>query len=239
MAAGKRKMFLYPPEGCPGYIDIMDILSALPTVVPQNPILRPSRNAQIGIPDWNTARNLVFPLLEGEICSTGRRDEVLAQSLGDPLSGMVTNCIKMSLALFYQGAVIPLSEALIREWSINMAAVRLAMDANMALVDRSSRFEMHKKGSFYYYSLHSDAAPFTSILPFYRPFQEKAAALLGSPFYFAVPERRTVILFGAEGLTRYAAELRDDILLTYETSTRALSPELIEVSESGVLPVYR
>ena len=72
---------------------------------------------------------------------------------------------------------------------------------------------------------------------FYQPFQETVAALLGFPFYFAVPERRTVILFGKETLPRYLGDFRDDILLTYETSTRSLSPELIEASESGLVTV--
>lgn len=152
---------------------------------------------------------------------------------------MLTNCIKMSLALFYQGSVILLSETLLREWSINLATVRLAMESNLSLIARSSRFEMHRKGSLFYYSVHSGAAPFNSVLPFYAPFQKTAASFLGSPFYFAVPERRTVILLGKESVSRYPAELRDDVFLTYETSTASLSPELVEVSESGVLPVYR
>jgi len=207
----------------------------------------PRSGKSLEIPDWNTASRLIFPFLESvsapadgsvsrsPLCASG----VSAERSFDPLSGMLTSCIKMSLALFYRGAVIPLSESLVREWAVSMAVVRLAMDANIALVARSSRFEQHRKGSLCYYSVHTDAAPFNSVLPFYLPFQTAAAALLGSPFYFALPERRTVILFGSDVLPRYGSELRDDILLTYETSTSYLSPELIEVSDSGVLPVSR
>ena len=181
----------------------------------------------------------MFPFLEPTPCAAGVASEVAARNAFDPLSGMLTNCIKMSLALFYRGSVIPLSESLIREWSINVATVRLAMESNMALVARTSRFERHGRGSLSYYSLHTAAAPFNSVLPFYAPFQETAAALLGSPFYFAVPERRTAILLGKDAVSRYPSELRDDVFLTYETSSSSLSTELIEVSEFGVLPIYR
>lgn len=201
-------------------------------------IVLPARKQQVEIPGWETSRHLIFPFLESVSCDSAKRGDVAAQNAFDPLSGMLTDCIKMSIALFYMGSVIPLSESLIREWSVNMAAIRLAMDANVSLVARTSRLERHDKGSFFYYTVHSDAAPFNSVLPFYAPFQETAAALLGSPFYFSVPERRTVILFGAEYLSRYEAELRNDILLTRDASTSALSPELIEVSASGVLPIF-
>ncbi len=217
----------------------MNLLTEPPRAADRALVALPSRSREIDVPDWETARHLVFPFLESVGDTPARADAVSARNAFDPLSGMPTDCIKMSLALFYHGSVIPLSESLIREWSVNMAAVRLAMDANMSLVARSSRFELHKKGSFYYYSVHSDASPFNSALPFYGPFQETAAAMLGSPFYFAVPERRTVIMFGREELPRYRSELRNDILLTWDTSTSALSPELIEVSESGALPVSR
>lgn len=202
-------------------------------------VAAPGVSGRIEVPDWETASRLVFPFLEGAPCASRSPSDVAARNSFDPLSGMLTNCVKMSLALFYRGSVIPLSESLIREWSINVAAVRLAMESNLAILARSCRFEPHHKGSFAYYSVHTDAAPFNSVLPFYAPFQETAAALLGSPFYFSVPERRTAILFGKESLPRYLADLRDDIFLTYETSTAALSPELIEVSESGTLPVFR
>ena len=215
------------------------------TLEPHDLLVLPGKINGLEIPDWNIARHLVFPYLEpaAGIDNTsvfpGCRADVSAQNSFEPLSGMITGSIKMSLAIFYQGRVIPLSESLIREWSISVAAVRLAMDINISLVARSVRLVPHKKGSFVYHSLHSDAAPFNSALPFYTPFQETAAALLGSPFYFAVPERRTVILFGADMLPLYRNELRDDIFLTYETSTSSLSTELIEVSESGTLPFCR
>ena len=45
------------------------------------------------------------------------------------------------------------------------------------------------------------------------------------------------VLFGKETRPRYLSDFRNDILLTYETSTRSLSPELIEVSESGLVTV--
>lgn len=215
------------------------IENASPKIVPVTRNLVPVNDKRIEVPDWATASRLVFPFLEPTACSSGKPADVSARNPFDPLSGMLTNCIKMSLALFYQGSVIPLSETLIREWSINLATVRLAMETNLSLVARSARFEMHRKDSLFYYSVHSGAAPFNSVLPFYAPFQKAAASFLGSPFYFAVPERRTVILLGKESVSRYPTELRDDVFLTYETSTASLSPELIEVSESGVLPVYR
>lgn len=215
----------------------MEIDSAAPKILSNLPIILPSKSRHVEVPAWETARNLVFPLLESVPCTA--RSSVAPQTENDPLSGMLTSCIKMTISLFYQGAIIPLSESLIREWAVSMATVRLAMDANMSLVARSSRLESHQKGSITYYTVRSDAAPFNSALPFYTPFQETAAALLGSPFYFAVPERRTVILFGREALPHYQQDLRNDILLTRDSSTSALSPELIEVSESGVLPVFR
>ena len=223
----------------------MEIEPVAPTTVSNPPIILPAKSRHVEVPAWETARYLVFPLLEPVTCASRSSGQgsgissVAPQTELDPLSGMLTSCIKMTISLFYHGAIIPLSESLIREWAVSMATVRLAMDANMSLVARSSSLESHQKGPITYYTVRSDAAPFNSALPFYTPFQETAAALLGSPFYFAVPERRTVVLFGREALPRYQEDLRNDILLTRDSSTSALSPELIEVSESGVLPVFR
>jgi hypothetical protein len=219
--------------------DILETTKARLSIDDARVISPRNSSARIEVPDWNTASRLVFPFLEPAPCAAGVASEVAARNAFDPLSGMLTNCIKMSLALFYQGSVIPLSESLIHEWSINVATVRLAMESNMALVARTCRFERHRRDSLVYYSLHTAAAPFNSVLPFYAPFQETAAALLGSPFYFAVPERRTAILLGKDAVNRYPSELRDDVFLTYETSSSALSTELLEVSEFGVLPIYR
>ena len=190
------------------------------------------------VPEWNIANRLIFPFLEGIPSGSGKPADVTARTPYDPLSGMLSNCIKMSLALFYRGAVIPITENLIREWAISFATLRIAMETNVSLVARTSRFEKHEKAGTVYYSVHSGAAPFNSILPFYQPFQETVAAMLGFPFYFAVPERRTVILLGKESLSRYPGDFHDDVKLTYETSTRSLSSELIEVSESGLLTVF-
>jgi len=191
------------------------------------------------VPSWSIANHLVFPLLEGISPGTERPADVFAKTSSDPLSGMLSNCIKMSLALFYRGAIIPITESLIREWAISFSTLRIAMESNVSLVARSSRLVRHEKIGTSYFSVHTDASPFNSILPFYQPFQETVAVLLGFPFYFAVPEHRTVVLFGKESLSRYFGDFRDDIALTYETSTRSLSPELIEVSESGLVTVSR
>jgi len=189
------------------------------------------------VPEWNIANHLIFPLLEGIPSGSGKPADVSARTPYDPLSGMLSNCIKMSLALYYRGTVIPLTESLISEWAVSFYTIRIAMESNVSLVARTSRFERHEKAGTGYFSVHTDASPFNAILPFYQPFQETVAALVGFPFYFAVPEHRTVILFGKETLPRYLGDFHDDILLTYETSTRSLSSELIEVSESGLLTV--
>jgi hypothetical protein len=217
----------------------METPTTLPALIGNAPRITPGNDRNLLVPSWDTSRKLVFPFLESVSCSSRALPSVGAQTEYDPLSGMLTGCIKMTLSLFWNGAIIPLSESLLREWAVTIAAVRLAMDANLSLVAQSSRLLARTKGSLSYYSLQTDASPFNSALPFYAPFQGKIASMLGSPFYFAVPERRTVILFGAESLPFYLRDLRDDVLLTRDTSTSALSPELIEVSDSGVLPVYR
>jgi len=190
------------------------------------------------VPEWNVANSLIFPFLEGIPSGSGKPADVTARTPYDPLSCMLSTCIKMSLALFYRGTVIPITESLIREWAVSFATLRIAMESNVSLVAQTSTLVRHDKAKTGYYSVHSAASPFNSILPFYQPFQETVAALLGFPFYFAVPERRTVVLFGKETLPRYLGDFHDDILLTYETSTRSLSPELIEVSESGLVTVF-
>ncbi len=239
------------PMGLSGvYISIMETSSSfVPALSRQAPRVIPSIDQSIEIPSWEIAQRLVFPHLEPVPCAvigsapsinfTASLARSAAQTGSDPLSSLLTGCLKMTLALFYGGAIIPLSENLLREWSVSLASVLFAMDANLGLVSRSSWLVPHEKGPIHYYSLHSDAAPFNSAVPFFPPFQAQMARVLGSPFYFAVPERRTVILFGAEYLPFYRKDLRDDVLLTWDDSTSALSPELIEVSESGALPVFR
>ena len=222
-----------------GYIECMKKQTIQPSILSDDVISPFQSNRHLDIPDWNTASHLIFPFLESVSVPSEKHTDVIALNPFDTLSGMVTNYIKMTLTLFYHGTIIPLTESMIRDWSITIAGIQLAMESNMALLARSSRFELHKKGTLYYYSVHSDAAPFNSVLPFYAPFQEAISAMIGSPFYFAVPERRTVILFGKETLSGYLENFHDDIFLAYETSTSALSPELIEVSESGVIPIYR
>lgn len=192
---------------------------------------------QADLPSWDIASRLVFPFLEQIPRCSGTECDFAARNPSDILSAALTGYVKMSIALFYRGAVIPLTESLVREWAVSMASVYLAMDANLALVTRSSRLERHESGRIRYYTVHSDAAPFNSALPFYKPFQEMVSRELGFPFYFAVPERRTVVLLGQESLPSYWGALRNDVLLTRDTSSSALSPELIEVSESGVFPV--
>ncbi|ULQ59151.1 hypothetical protein K7I13_11675 [Brucepastera parasyntrophica] len=191
------------------------------------------------IPDWDTAKNRIFPFFEPVDTEAASRGDIVPLNFASPLSQLMSSSLKMSLALFYGGSVIPLSQALIQEWSINLATIRLAMDTNMAKLASSGRFQSHTRGDISYYSVHSGISPLNSILPFYTPFQETCAALFGSPFYFTVPERRTVILFDREGIMHYQKLFKDDIYLTYETSTHPLSTEIFEVSESGVLPVFR
>lgn len=220
--------------------------SLLPPAVRRTPVVARRAKHLIDIPGWQTASRLVFPYLESVSApvigapdrNVARLSDVSARRETDPLSRMLTANIKMSLALLYLGSVIPLSESLLREWSVSIATVLLAMDDNLALVARTCRLRRQETGSgLEYFSLHSDAAPFNSALPFWPPFQDLAARLLGSPFYFAVPERRTVVLFARDLYLGQAERLRNDVLLTYETSTSSLSPEIIEVSESGTLPV--
>lgn len=191
------------------------------------------------LPDWETARHFVFPLLEPVYSSNRSMPDVSASALFDPLSAMLTSVIKTTLALFYQGAIIPLSEGILRDWAITVSAVQLAMEYNLAVLASTSRFELHRRERLQYWSLHTAAAPFNSVLPFHAPFRARIAELLGMPFYFAVPDRKTVILFSRESLPLYPGELRRDILLERDCSTCPLSSELLEVSSSGVLAISR
>lgn len=189
------------------------------------------------IPCWNVAQHYVFPLLEPITINKGNKPDVLASTFFDPLSAMLTSGIKMTLALFYQGAIVPLSEMILREWSITFATVRLAMEHNLAVLGSSSRLEHHTRTSLSYWSLHTQIPLFNSVLPFFNSFRESLTNILGNPFYFSVPNRRTVILFKKETLSLYTSELKRDLLLEFECSTNPLSPELLEVSQSGVLTI--
>lgn len=198
--------------------------------------------AEVGaesLPDWKTAQKYVLPLLEPVAKDSGSIIEESASTIYEPLSAMLTSVIKMTLALFYQGEIIPLSEGMLRDWAITVTAVRFAMERNLALLAETARFEQHRRERVQYWSLHTDASPFNSVLPFHAPFRSRIAELLGMPFYFAVPERRTVILFAREALPLYPSELRRDILLARDCSAHPLSPELLEVSPSGLVAIAR
>ncbi len=186
------------------------------------------------IPEWEQAHRLVFPFLQPV---SGSSAFVPALTSDDILAGMVTAHIKMCIALYYRGSVIPLTDRLIREWSVSIAIVRLAMEENINTFMNMIRSEQHEKDGIVYYTINNQLPFFDSMLPVFKPFQKTMLEKLGTPCYFAVPERRTAVLFGNEYISSYQDTLRDDIILTHDCSSRALSTELIEVSPDGIIPV--
>jgi hypothetical protein len=192
------------------------------------------------LPDWERAKPNIFPLLEHispEKTSLPARIPTLTPD--DVLSSELTSHIRMNLACFYQTAVIPLTDNIVRNWSISISMLQLALEENMANFTIKTTFEKHEKDGFIYYTVNTPVPYFNSLIPFYKPMRRQISGFLDYPFYFAIPERQTVILFDDDHLPRYSKILRNDVLLTHECSARAhtISPELIQASEEGITAV--
>ncbi|AEE16335.1 hypothetical protein [Treponema brennaborense] len=185
------------------------------------------------LPAWEQARTSILPFLAPV---ESPRDFAPALRSHDTLAAMLTDKIKMYIAFFYKGIVIPLTEYLIRQWNVSWSSVRLAMDENMAALMHAVSLKPHVSPSgFSYYSVSHPLPICNSSLPFYKPFQRELHERFGETFYMAVPEKTTSVIFPANELTAYEAKLRNDVILTHDCSARPLSTELLEVSEAGVV----
>ena len=186
------------------------------------------------IPDWQIAKDTILPIL----AHVDNKEESLpALRANDILCRLVTDNIKMYLACAYNGTVIALTENLIAQWSVSAAIISLAIDENLSKFVSDVYFERHYNGSFEYFTMHHPVASITPQLLFYKPFQQSLCARFGSTFYAAVPELTTAVIFKEKYAKFYDKHLRDDVLMTYECSTRPLSKELIEISKDGAFSV--
>lgn len=190
--------------------------------------------AQIDVPNWNTAKDFLLPYLAP---IEENQETTPALRSNDLLCSLLTSRIKMYLACFYQGSVIPLTENLISEWSVSTAIVQMAIEENMAKYVPYTKIEKHENREFEYYSIHNELPFFNSLLLFYAPFQSALQEKLGETFYAAAPEIRTGIVFHRKFISKYTELLRDDVLLTHDCSLHPLSRELIEISSEGTLAV--
>jgi hypothetical protein len=188
----------------------------------------------VELPSWTIARNLIIPCID---VVNQNEDSLPARRSSDVLVSRLTDKIKMTLALFYDGMFIPLSEYILRSWDVSFAIVRLAMEENMYRIMGQSQLEEHRNAATIYYTLHHPISVFNSVLPFFRHFQIQFSAMVGFPYYMVLPEKTTAVFFSQEKLGSYARFLRDDIFLTYDCSTQSLSTELIEVSADGLISV--
>ena len=185
------------------------------------------------IPVWEQARHSIVPYLEPVHSS---KDCVPALRCSDSLAGMLTNKIKMYIAVICKDIIVPLSELILRKWNVSWNTVRLAMDENMAKLARLLTFEDHiSPHGFSYISLHHPVPAYTSSLAFYKPFRDRMCGYWGDTYYMAAPERSTVVMFGREELPKYVGNFRNDVLLTYDCSVHPLSSELVEVSPQGIV----
>lgn len=198
----------------------------------QHPLLSAEKKCR-QIPDWETARHHVHPLL----MSAEKKEDSIALLDDEYLWSLITNNIKMCMVLSYKDCIIPLREELLTKWDVTFAEIRLAMEDKMTSLMPQTQLEEHTKNGFVYFTVHHPQSIFNAVMPFYKPFQYNMHKELGETYYMAVPEQRTAVIFSKKYLRQYPSVLRNDILLTYECSSHFLSPELIEVSDAGVIAV--
>ena len=192
------------------------------------------KNNLLSIPDWETAKDTLLPLLAP---ADNKKESLPALRSDDILCRFVTNNIKMYLACIYNGSVIPLTENLLAQWSVSAALISLAIDENLSKLASDACFERHKNGRFEYFSLHHPIGFISPLLLFYRPFQDALCEKFGGTFYAAAPEITTAVVFKKKYANSYNRVLRDDVILTYDCSTKPLSKELIEISNDGAFSV--
>ncbi len=150
---------------------------------------------------------------------------------------LVSSQVKMFLACFYNGQVIPLSQHLLAQWAITASAVHLAVEENMQRIARNCELKKCSNGWFDYYSVQAELPVFNAALLFYKPFQFALQQKFGESFCAVMPELTCGIVFDRKNAELYAKAMRDDVLLTYECSSKPLSTELLEISSYGVVPL--
>ncbi len=188
----------------------------------------------VTIPDWQTAKDSILPILAPVETN---KETLPALRSDDMLCRLVTDNIKMYLACVYNGAIIRLTENLIAQWSVSFAIISLAIDENLSRFVSDVYFEKHYNNRFEYFTMHHPVASISPLLLFYKPFQQALCSKFGSTFYAAVPELSTAVIFRKKFVKAYEKRLRDDVILTYDCSTRPLSKELIEISKDGAFSV--
>ena len=185
------------------------------------------------LPSWETARKSILPWLESV---DTKRDFTPALRIQDTLATMITEKIKMCIAYFYEGIIIPLTGYIIQRWNVSWAAVRLAMDENMHSIMQAARIIPHNSAYGFNYMTVSHPVPaYNASLAFYKPFQNQIHQKMGDTYYMALPEHSTTIVFDQQQLQHYSTELRNDILLTYDCAAAPLTTELLEVSSAGIV----
>lgn len=185
------------------------------------------------VPDWKSAKQYIRPFL----ISADTMNKSISLLNDEYLSSFITNRIKMFMVLSYGECIIPLREELLKQWDVTFADIRLAMEDSMTNLLPLTQLEEHNKNGFIYFTVHHPQSLLNSVMPFYKPFQYFMQKELGETYYMAIPEQRTAVLFSKQHLPEYSSTLRNDILLTFDCSSQYLSPELIEVSDAGVLTV--
>jgi len=185
------------------------------------------------LPDWETAKQYIRLFL----ISADKMNKSISLLNDEYLSSYITNRIKMFMVLSYGECIIPLREELLKQWDVSFADIRLAMEDSMKNLLPLTQLEEHNKNGFVYFTVHHPQSILNSVMPFYKPFQYFMHKELGETYYMAIPEQRTAVLFSKQFLPEYSSTLRNDILLTFDCSSQFLSPELIEVSDAGVLAV--
>ncbi len=186
------------------------------------------------LPPWNVAKNHIRPYL---ISSEDASYALMIRNSDAFFSSYLTERIRMVMVLAYGDCIVPLREELLKKWDVNFAQTRIAMEDTMTKLVPQTNLEEHKKEGFVYFTVHHPQSILNSVIPFYKPFQHVLKKELGEPYYMAVPEQRTAVLFSKNYALQYEKVLRNDVLLTYECSSQYLSPELIEVSDAGVFAV--
>lgn len=190
--------------------------------------------SQALLPDWNEAKNSIFPILSPYKTS---KNKLMALKNQDILCMFVSSQVKMFLACFYNGKIIPLSQQLLAQWAITASAVHLAVEENMRRIAQNTRLKKCNNGWFDYYSVQAELPVFNAALLFYKPFQFALQQKFGESFCAVAPELTCGIVFDRKHAQLYAKAMRDDVHLTYECSSKSLSTELLEISSYGVVPL--
>lgn len=190
-----------------------------------------SQNTTNNLPDWKFAKYRILPIIS--TIEDNNFLPILYKT--DYLENKLSKKVKMIISYYNGSKPIPLNTDILKSWNVSINDVRLSMEYNMGKLLPYTQLTSETKNDFNFIKVSHPVDIMGSILPFYLPFQYNMKKFLGDTYYMSIPNKENSIFFTESQLDNYYDKLRPYIMDFYMNSDTALSTEVFEVSDYGVI----